>query len=98
VTALTVGGLAATDGPSARPAATGWALLSAYAATSGGAQLGAVRDPSALTVRRAVASGILALIPLQGALAVRARAPRTAAAITLAFPLARWLSRKVSPT
>lgn len=98
VTVLTVGGLAAARGPSAQLTAIGWALLSAYAATSGGAQLGAIRDPSALTVRRAVGTGILALIPLQGALAAQARAPRTATAITLAFPLARWLSRKVSPT
>lgn len=98
VTALTAGGLAATPAARSLPGPASWPLLSAYTATFGRAQLSAVRDPSAPAVRRAVSKGILALIPLQGALAVQARAPRTAAAITAAFPLARWLSRKVSPT
>jgi 4-hydroxybenzoate polyprenyltransferase len=98
VTALLAGGLAAGHRAPSRPGFIERVLLSGYAATCGHAQFGALRDPAAPAVRRAVSSGILALIPLQGALAARARAPRTAAAITAAFPLARWMSRKVSPT
>lgn len=98
VTALTAGSLASAGGARSPLGRVSWVLLSAYLATFGRAQFAAISDPSAPTVRRAVSSGILALIPLQGALAIQARAPRTAAAITLAFPLARWMSRKVSPT
>lgn len=97
-TVLTAGHLAARRGTSSRPGIISWAMLSGYGATFARDQFGVIRDPSAPTVRRAVRSGILALIPLQGTLAVQARAPRTAAAIALMFPLARWLSRKISPT
>ena len=73
-------------------------LLGTYLATFGTAQLAAARDPAAPMVRRAVSTGILALLPLQAALAGRAGAPRTAAAIAAAFPVSRRLARKVSPT
>lgn len=98
VTVLTASGLAAGHGTPSRPQIINRVLLSAYAATFGHSQIGAIRDPSPRAVRRAVSSGILALIPLQGALAAQARAPRAAVAIALAFPLARWMSKKVSPT
>jgi hypothetical protein len=98
VTALSAGSLAIGRTARSRPGVISRAMLSAYAATFGRAQLDAVRDPSAPTVRRAVGSGILALIPLQCVLAAGARAPRTATAIAVAFPVARWMSRKVSPT
>lgn len=73
-------------------------LAAWYLATFGRAQLAAVADPGAERIRRAVGAGILALMPLQASLTAR-RGPLTAAgAIAAAFPLARRLSRKVSPT
>ncbi|HYZ52212.1 MAG TPA: UbiA family prenyltransferase, partial [Streptosporangiaceae bacterium] len=69
--------LAAVAGriPPARPRAHGRAgriagavLTAAYAADVGRAQLAAARDPAPAVVQRAVATGILGLIPLQGGL------------------------------
>jgi hypothetical protein len=79
-------------------AVLGLGLLGGYAASAGGAQIAAARDPGARQVRRAVGAGIHGLIPLQAALIARAGAPTAAAAVAAAFPLARRLSRKVSPT
>jgi hypothetical protein len=88
-------------------------LLGSYFATFGRAQLAAVADPSAERIRRAVGAGVLGLMPLQASLAARTRtlpataghqstsaagALATAGALAAAFPLARRLSRKVSPT
>ena len=73
-------------------------LLSAYTARFSQAQLAAVRNPEAPVVQRAVATGILALLPLQGALAARSGATRTALAIVAAYPLAQRLARRISPT
>lgn len=73
-------------------------LLAVYGATFGRAQLAAVRDPAPERVRRAVGAGILGLMPLQAALAAGAGAPLAAAPVAAAFPLARRLSRRVSPT
>jgi 4-hydroxybenzoate polyprenyltransferase len=73
-------------------------LLAGYAGTVGAAQLAAARDPTPPQVQRAVGAGILGLIPLQAALAARAGAPRSAALLAAAFPLARKLARRVSPT
>ncbi|HEU5160604.1 MAG TPA: UbiA family prenyltransferase [Streptosporangiaceae bacterium] len=76
----------------------GAALLGVYGATFGRAQLAAVRDPGPLPVRRAVGAGILGLMPLQAALAAGAGAPAAALPVAAGFPLARRLSRRVSPT
>lgn len=91
----------------------GAGLLGCYLGTFGRAQLAAVAGPSAGRVRRAVGAGVLGLMPLQAALAARASGPpggasggaRSAGAalaasglLAAAFPLARHLSRKVSPT
>ena len=98
ITTLVAGGLAA--GPST-PGGAGLVtrgLLPVYLAHQGRAQLTAVLDPAAGIVRQAVSTGILALIPLQGALAGRAGAPRTAVAIAVTFPLGRRMARKISPT
>ena len=70
----------------------------AYVATCGRAQLAAAADPSAQNVRRAVAAGIHGLMPLQGMLAASAGSPVTAVTVAAAFPVARWLGGKVSPT
>lgn len=72
--------------------------LLAYGATAGRAQAQAVADPSPGTVRKAVGAGILGLIPLQAALTAGAGALRSALPLAAAFPLARALSRRVSPT
>ncbi|MEU2929921.1 SCO3242 family prenyltransferase [Streptomyces sp. NPDC007251] len=72
--------------------------LAVYGATAGRAQAHAVADPSPASVRRAVGAGILGLIPLQAALTAGAGAVRSALPLAAAFPLARALSRRVSPT
>lgn len=74
------------------------ALAASYAATVGRAQLAAYRSPDAGTVRRATGSGIRGLIPLQGALAAGAGSPLAGLALVTGAPLARTLSRKLSPT
>jgi hypothetical protein len=74
------------------------ALLGTYAVTTGGAQYDAVRDPAAPKIRRAVGAGIHGMIPLQAGLIARTGAWRSALAVAAAFPIARALSRKVSPT
>ncbi|MDX3187872.1 UbiA family prenyltransferase [Streptomyces sp. MN03-5084-2B] len=74
------------------------ALLGTYVVTTGGAQFDAVRDPAAPKIRRAVGAGIHGMIPLQAGLIARAGAWRSALAVAAAFPLARALGRKVSPT
>ncbi|MGW2801568.1 SCO3242 family prenyltransferase [Streptomyces sp. NPDC001269] len=72
--------------------------LLAYGATADRAQAHAVTDPSPGTVRKAVGAGILGLIPLQAALTAGAGAVRSALPLAAAFPMARALSRRVSPT
>jgi 4-hydroxybenzoate polyprenyltransferase len=78
--------------------AAGAGLLGSYLSTAGRPQLAAVKDPGADRIRRAVGAGILGLIPLQASLAARRGALPAAAAVAAGFPLARRLSRKVSPT
>ncbi|WP_367128519.1 SCO3242 family prenyltransferase [Saccharothrix sp. HUAS TT1] len=68
-----------------------------YAATVGRAQLAAVREPDAGTVRSATKSGIHGMVPLQCALVARSGV-LPAAALALVLPVARALSRKVGPT
>lgn len=74
------------------------ALLGTYAVTTGRAQYDAVRDPGAKQIRKAVGAGIHGMIPLQAGLIARTGAWRSALAVAAAFPIARALSRKVSPT
>ncbi|MCT2586128.1 SCO3242 family prenyltransferase [Actinophytocola gossypii] len=76
-------------------AATAAAL---YSTTVGRAQLDARQDPSAATVRRATMAGIHGMVPLQAALAARRGSLLGALAVAAALPVARALSRKVSPT
>ncbi|WP_142003960.1 SCO3242 family prenyltransferase [Amycolatopsis cihanbeyliensis] len=82
--------------PSERLTALGFGA--GYLATVGRAQLDAAREPSAERVRDATAAGIHGMVPLQAGLAARAGAPRVAALLAGALPLARRLARKVSPT
>lgn len=93
-------GLAAVGGT-----ATSWrhrlsavALSGVYTQLVGGAQWTARQKPTAATVRRATAAGIHGMVPLQAALAARRGSLLAAAAVVAALPLARKLSRKVSPT
>ncbi|WP_347404548.1 SCO3242 family prenyltransferase [Streptomyces sp. MST-110588] len=69
-----------------------------YAATAGRPLFHAALNPSPYLLRRAVGGGIRATIPLQAALSARAGAPGRATALLALLPLARRLSRKVSPT
>lgn len=85
------------------PACTRWNRLvsvaagSGYAGFVGRAQTEAVRDPSAKVVRHATKTGIHGMVPLQASLAAR-RSVLGAALVAAALPIARRLSRKVSPT
>jgi hypothetical protein len=95
-----IGALAAFAGRAAGPPerlAAG-ALLAVYGATFGRAQLAAVHDPGPRPLQRAVGAGILGLMPLQAALTAGAGAPAAAVPVAAAFPMARRLSRRVSPT
>jgi 4-hydroxybenzoate polyprenyltransferase len=95
-----IGALAAFAGRAGSPPqrVAGAALLAVYGATFGQAQLAAVRDPGPRPLQRAVGAGILGLMPLQAALTAGAGAPAAALPVAAAFPLARRLSKKVSPT
>ncbi|WP_432194531.1 SCO3242 family prenyltransferase [Streptomyces sp. bgisy027] len=69
-----------------------------YGATAARPYLHAALNPSPDLTQRAVGGGIRSLIPLQAALAARAGAPACGAALMALAPLARRISRKVSPT
>jgi 4-hydroxybenzoate polyprenyltransferase len=73
-------------------------LLAGYPAAVGAAQLAAARDPSPAAVQRAVGAGILGLIPLQAGLLAAAGNGRLGGALGALWPLARRLSRRMSPT
>ncbi|GAA2392576.1 SCO3242 family prenyltransferase [Dactylosporangium salmoneum] len=73
-------------------------LAALYAYRYGAPQLAAVRDPAAPRIRASVGAGILNLPALQGALTARAGRPVAGILVAAAAPLARLLSRKVSPT
>ncbi|MFD9751801.1 SCO3242 family prenyltransferase [[Kitasatospora] papulosa] len=83
-------------------AATGTLLLPAFVAaylrTAAVPLLHAALNPSPPLTRRAVGGGIRAMIPLQATLAARAGSPLVGLAAMGLVPLARALSRKVSPT
>ncbi|MEU5488349.1 SCO3242 family prenyltransferase [Streptomyces sp. NPDC020196] len=87
--------------PSPAPA-TGTLLLPAFVAaylrTAAVPLLHAALNPSPPLTRRAVGGGIRAMIPLQATLAARAGSPLVGLAAMGLVPLARALSRKVSPT
>ncbi len=92
-------GTAAVTALAARGAGPlGAGLVAAYAGSVGGAQLAAARDPRPARLQQAVGAGVLGLIPLEAALLARGGAPRLAAAVATLWPLARRLSRRVSPT
>lgn len=73
-------------------------LVGGYLSACGRAQLAAVAEPSADRIRRAVGAGILGLIPLQASLSARYGTLPAAGVVAAVHPLARRLSRKVSPT
>lgn len=75
-----------------RAAALG--LLGAYAAAVGGAQAGAVRDPSPAGIQRAVSAGVLGLILLEAGLLAGTGSPAPAAGLATLWPLARRLARR----
>ncbi|MFE5791341.1 SCO3242 family prenyltransferase [Streptomyces sp. NPDC056503] len=74
------------------------ALLGGYVLAAGSAQLSATVRPDPTRLKRAVGAGIHAMIPLQAALTARGGSVRAALTLLAAYPLARSLSRKVSPT
>jgi 4-hydroxybenzoate polyprenyltransferase len=74
------------------------AFTGLYSGMVGRAQYDARQDPSAKTVRTATMAGIHGMVPLQAALAARRGSLLGAAVVAAALPVARKLSRKVSPT
>ncbi|MGW7199970.1 SCO3242 family prenyltransferase [Streptomyces chryseus] len=70
----------------------------AYFRTAAKPFLHAALNPSPALTQRAVGGGIRAMIPLQAALAARSGAVGAGAALLGLVPVARKLSRKVSPT
>ncbi|MCG5219354.1 SCO3242 family prenyltransferase [Streptosporangium sp. KLBMP 9127] len=101
--AWTMAGTAALTALSSSPAGGRQAVIQNalagwYAARFGLEQARAVADPSAQRVRAAVGAGIVSLPALQGALTARAGDARAGLAVAAVVPLARALSRKVSPT
>ncbi len=74
------------------------ALAGLYMRAVAPSQAAAASDPSAGNVRKAVGAGIHGLVPLQAAWCARGGAPGIGLALVTAFPLAKALARKVSPT
>lgn len=74
------------------------AFTGAYLRTAAQPLAHAALNPSPPLTQRAVGGGIRAMIPLQAALAARTGALGTGLAVMGLVPLARALSRKVSPT
>ncbi|WP_433340164.1 SCO3242 family prenyltransferase [Streptomyces sp. CA-253872] len=74
------------------------ALAAGYALSAGRPLLHAALNPSPQLTGRAVGGGIRAMIPLQGALAARTGSLGGALATAALAPLAKALSRRVSPT
>ncbi|UWP84651.1 UbiA family prenyltransferase [Dactylosporangium fulvum] len=73
-------------------------LVAWYARRYGEPQLRAFDKPSPENVRASVGAGILNLPTLQGALTARAGSPVAGVAVAAAAPLARQLSKRLSPT
>ncbi|MET7392222.1 SCO3242 family prenyltransferase [Dactylosporangium sp. NPDC005572] len=73
-------------------------LAAWYAHRYGKPQVTALDKPTAENIRASVGAGILNLPTLQGALTARAGAPLTGIAVAAAAPLARQLSKRLSPT
>ncbi|MFH8619669.1 SCO3242 family prenyltransferase [Streptomyces sp. NPDC017979] len=92
---LAIGAATARDG---RPVAT--ALGVGYVRAAAVPYAHAALNPSPPLTRRAVGGGIRAMIPLQAALAARARGSGNVVgpALLALVPIARKLARKVSPT
>lgn len=89
---------AATHPPGPRRAVPAAALGAAYLVTAARPLAHAALNPSPHLLQRAVGGGIRAMIPLQAALASRAGAGRVGVGLLVLMPVARRLSRKVSPT
>jgi 4-hydroxybenzoate polyprenyltransferase len=111
-TALGVAALAGTAGVAATAAwlahlvrpgprwrrATAAGLLTIYAGPLVSAELCAARAPTPANLQRLVATGVLGLVPLDAALLTPAAPASAIAGIAAAWPLARRLARRVSPT
>jgi 4-hydroxybenzoate polyprenyltransferase len=103
VATAAVGAAVALSPAPGRPRSTGAraataALAGWYGYRFGAAQAAAARHPVPERVQQAVGAGIHAMVPLQAALIARAGAPATALGLAGLLPLARRLSRRVSPT
>ena len=90
-----LGGVPSRPRRRARPAGP---FAGVYAHTAARPLAHAALNPSPPLLQRAVGGGIRAVIPLQAALAARAGAVRTAWSLLGLLPVARRLSRRVSPT
>jgi UbiA prenyltransferase family len=75
-------------------------LLAAYAAAMGRAGVQAAQNPSPARLQRLVGTGVMGLMPLEGALLAspRLRRTTTGAAVAALWPLARSLARRRAVT
>ncbi|MCK1797264.1 UbiA family prenyltransferase [Streptomyces sp. XM4193] len=97
-TAAVTGHLTGLRPPRTTTEATAAGGAALYATTCGRGYTHAALNPSPPLLQRAVGGGIRAMIPLQASLAARAGAVTTALPLLALLPLARRVSRKVSPT
>ncbi len=76
----------------------GLALVAAYAVAQVREGLAAVADPGPRALQRMVGSGVLAVIPLQGAFLVASGRQVLGSAVTALWPVARLLARRRAVT
>lgn len=77
---------------------TAAALLGAYAASLGRAELAAFRKPDAKNLQRVVGAGVLGIMPLEAAMLAGLGSTGKAAVLTAGWRLARRLARRRSVT
>lgn len=73
-------------------------LLAAYTTSMGRAGLEAAKDPSPARLQKVVGTGVLGLIPLEGALLAGMRRTVAGAAVASLWPLARHFARRKAVT
>ncbi|MFI0543200.1 SCO3242 family prenyltransferase [Streptomyces sp. RP5T] len=96
--AVTAGICLAAEDAGRRDRIIAGALALGFLSAAGAGSLAALRKPTPYRVRRAVAAQIHAMVPLQCALLAAAGRSGTGLALLAAYPPARRLGRKVSPT
>lgn len=84
--------------PTLAASAVSTGLLAAYTTAMGRAGLKAAKDPSPACLQKVVGTGVLGLMPLEGALLAGMRRPVAGAAVASLWPLARHFARRKAVT